>query len=224
MFLGHFAVAFAAKPLVPRASLALLIVAAQLADILWPIFVALGLEEVRIAPGNTAFTPLEFVSYPYSHSLLMVVIWGAVLGAISTRLIRGRAVFPVIAGLVVSHWILDWVTHRPDMPLLLSGPRLGLGLWNSIPATLVVELTMFAVGAWIYARETRPTSVGARWGFVALILFLLVIYLANVFAGAPPSVTAVYIAVLLGSLLIAGWAWWIDRGRIPHGLAAQRDR
>jgi hypothetical protein len=86
MFLGHFAVAFAAKPLVPRASLALLIVAAQLADVLWPIFVALGLEEVRIAPGDTAFTPLEFVSYPYSHSLMMVIVWGALLGVITALL------------------------------------------------------------------------------------------------------------------------------------------
>ena len=216
MFLGHFAVAFAAKPLVPRASLALLIIAAQLADVLWPIFLALGLEEVRIAPGNTAFTPLEFVSYPYSHSLLMLAIWGVLFGVIVRRLIPQRAVFPVVAALVISHWVLDWVTHRPDMPLLLSGPRFGLGLWNSIPATLVVELVMFAVGVWIYARETRATTAGARWGFVALIFFLLVVYLANVFAGAPPSVTAVYIAALLGSFLIAGWAWWIDRRRFPR--------
>lgn len=102
------------------------------------------------------------------------------------------------------------------MPLLLAGPRTGLGLWNSIPATLGVELTMFAVGVWIYARETRQTRAGSRWGFAALILFLLVVYLANVFAGAPPSVTAVYVAALLGALLIALWAWWIDRGRIPR--------
>lgn len=216
MFLGHFAVAFAAKPLVPRASLALLVIAAQCADVLWPFFVALGFEEVRIAPGNTAFTPLEFVSYPYSHSLLMLAIWGVLFGIISKQLIPHRAVFPVVAGLVVSHWVLDWVTHRPDMPLFLSGPYLGLGLWNSIPATLVVELLMFAAGVSIYARETRATTASARWGFVSLILFLLVVYLMNVFAGAPPSVSAVYIATLLGALLIAGWAWWIDRRRIPR--------
>ena len=217
MFLGHFAVAFAAKPLVPRASLALLIIAAQLADVLWPIFVALGLEEVRISPGNTAFTPLEFVSYPYSHSLLMLAVWAVLLGIISRQLIPHRAAVPVVAGLVVSHWVLDWVTHRPDMPLLLSGPRFGLGLWNSIRATLVVELIMFAAGVWIYARATRAMTASARWGFVALIVFLLVVYLANVFAGAPPSVAAVYIAALVGSLLIAAWAWWIDRSRVSAG-------
>jgi hypothetical protein len=179
MFLGHFAVAFASKPLVPRASLALLIVAAQLADVLWPIFVALGIEQVRIDPGNTAFTPLDFVSYPYSHSLLLLAVWGALFGIVGRRFVPDRAVLPIVAALVVSHWALDWVAHRPDMPLYPGGPKTGLGLWNSVPATLAVELTMFAAGVWIYVRATRPATAGARWGLVGMVAFLLLAYLAS---------------------------------------------
>jgi hypothetical protein len=133
MFVGHFGVALAAKRLAPRASLAVLILAAQLADVMWPVLVALGIEQVRINPGNTAFTPLDFVAYPYSHSLLLLVVWGLVLGVLTRAHVGGRAAIPLIAGVVVSHWVLDWITHRPDMPLFPGGPRLGLGLWNSVP-------------------------------------------------------------------------------------------
>jgi len=214
MFLGHFAVAFAARPIVPRASLALLIVAAQFADVLWPVLVGLGLEEVRIDPGNTAFTPLDFVAYPYSHSLALLLVWGVILGAIGRRFIRERAIFPVVAGLVVSHWLLDWVTHRPDMPLFPGGPQTGLGLWNSIPWTLAVELAMFAVGVWIYARKTRATDAVGRWGYLALVAFLLVAYLSNLVT-TPPSVTAIYTVTFAGAALLAVWAWWVDGHRVP---------
>jgi hypothetical protein len=137
-FIGHFALGFAAKRAAPRISLGVLFAAAQFADLLWPVLVAVGVEKVRIDPGNTAFTPLDFVSYPFSHSLLMIVIWGALCGL----LYNNRILF----GLVISHWILDFLTHRPDMPLYPGGgPKFGLGLWNSVPATLAVEVLMYFV-------------------------------------------------------------------------------
>src|SRR6185295_17323929 len=156
MFIGHFALGLAAKRQTPRVSLAMLFAAAQLADLLWPIFLALGLEQVRIYPGNTAFTPLDFVSYPWSHSLVMLVVWGVVLGAIC-RLATGRngRVFIVLTVLVVSHWLLDWITHRPDMPIYPGGTKYGLGMWNLVTLTMVVEGIMFAVGLWIYVSTTR---------------------------------------------------------------------
>src|SRR5215510_11950784 len=111
MFVGHLALGFAAKRATPRVNLAVLLTASQIADILWPLFVALGLERVRIDPGNTAFTPLDFVSYPWSHSLVMLIVWGVVFGAIYGAAIgRDDRVFLVLAGLVVSHWVLDWIT------------------------------------------------------------------------------------------------------------------
>src|SRR5215468_3832958 len=117
MFIGHFALGFAAKRAAPRVQLAALFGAAQLADTLWPFFVAAGVEHVRIAPGDTAFTPLAFDSYPWSHSLLLVV-WGVAFGYIYRRFGRERTPTAaiVLALLVVSHWILDFATHRADMP------------------------------------------------------------------------------------------------------------
>ena len=212
MFVGHFGLALAAKRLAPRASLAVLILAAQLADVMWPVLVALGIEHVRIDPGNTAFTPLDFVAYPYSHSLLLLVVWGLILGVLTRTHVGGRAAIPLIAGLVVSHWVLDWITHRPDMPLFPGGPRLGLGLWNAVPWTLAVELVVFAVGTWIYVVTTRASDAIGRWGFFSLIAFLLLAYLANL-RSVPPSVTALYTAAIVGVLVIASWAWWVDRHR-----------
>jgi membrane-bound metal-dependent hydrolase YbcI (DUF457 family) len=215
MFIGHFALGFAAKRAAPRLSLATLFVAAQLADILWPFLVALGLEQVRIQPGITAFTPLDFVSYPYSHSLLFLLIWGALFGALCARSTRDRRTWLVVAALVVSHWVLDWITHRPDMPLYPGSVKVGLGLWNSVPATVTVEVLMFLAALWIYARATRPRDAIGRRGFSALAGFLLVIYLANAIGPPPPSVTAIVIAGIAGAAVIVSWAWWFDRHRAP---------
>ena len=115
MFIGHFGLAFAARRAAPGVSLAILFLAAQFADTLWPFLVAAGVEQVRIDPGHTAVTPLDFVSYPWSHSLLMLAVWGVLLGWMF-RTVDRRA-FAVIAALVVSHWVLDFVTHVPDMPV-----------------------------------------------------------------------------------------------------------
>src|SRR5262245_61865662 len=123
MFLGHLALGFAAKRATPRVSLAMLMLAAQLADTIWAVFVALGIEQVRIDPGNTVFTPLHFVSYPYSHSLVTLLLWGVVVGLVYRGVAGGRRTFLVLGALVVSHWVLDFVTHRPDMPIYPGGPK-----------------------------------------------------------------------------------------------------
>jgi hypothetical protein len=214
MFIGHFAVGFAAKRATPRVSLAILFLAAQLADLLWPVLVAAGIERVRIQPGDTAFTPLDFVSYPYSHSLLMLAIWGMALG-FAYKVIRrsdGRTMF-ILFLLVVSHWILDWIAHRPDMPTYPGGPKLGLGLWHSVPATISVELVMFAIGVWIYSRATRARDAIGRWSLVGLIVVLLSLYFSNLGSGAPPSVEAIWIAALIGGILLLIWSWWTDAHR-----------
>jgi membrane-bound metal-dependent hydrolase YbcI (DUF457 family) len=215
MFIGHFALGFAAKRAAPRLSLATLFAAAQLADILWPFLVALGIEQVRIQPGITAFTPLDFVSYPYSHSLLFLLIWGALFAALCARSTRDRRAWLVVAALVVSHWVLDWITHRPDMPLYPGSATFGLGLWNSVPATVTVEILMFVAGLWIYVRATRARDAIGRRALSALVGFLLVIYMANGIGPPPPSVTAIVIAGIAGAAVLVAWAWWIDRHRLP---------
>lgn len=209
MFIGHFAAAMAVKPQAPRASLGWLFAATQLPDLLWPVFLLLGWEQVRIAPGDTAFTPLAFTHYPWSHSLLMDVVWGALLGALYFARSRDRRGAVVVAALVVSHWILDAIAHRPDLPLVPGDARrVGLGLWNSVPATLVVELALFGVALAMYLRATRPRDRIGRLALAALVLILLVSYFGNVFGPPPPGVTPVALAGLSMWLLVAlgGWA------------------
>src|SRR6267142_1395066 len=210
MFIGHFALGFAAKRAAPRLSVAALFAAAQLADLIWPFLLAAGVEQVRIQPGITAFTPLDFISYPYSHSLLALVLWGLLFGGACAVVVRDRRVMLVVAALVVSHWVLDWITHRPDMPLYPGGPKYGLGLWNKVAATMVVEGMMFAAGVWIYVRSTRPRDAIGRWGFVGLIALLVVVYVANATGSPPPSVTAIIVLATIGAAIMTAWSWWAD--------------
>jgi hypothetical protein len=214
MFVGHLALGFAAKRVTPRVSLAVLLTASQVADVLWPLFLALGLEQVRIDPGNTAFTPLDFVSYPWSHSLVMLIVWGVAFGAIY-RMATGRngRIFIVLSALVVSHWLLDWITHAPDMPIYPGGATYGLGMWNSVALTMIVEGIMFAAGLWIYLRITRARDAIGRWGFAALIALLVVVYAANAMSSPPPSVNAIIVGASIGAAIMTAWSWWADRHR-----------
>ena len=223
MFIGHFAVALAAKRAAPAVSLGTLFLACQLADLLWPILVLAGVEHFAIAPGITAVTPLDFQSYPYSHSLLMLAIWGAVV-AVAYRAIRRAAnptVLLVLAGLVVSHWVLDVISHRPDMPISIgSDAKVGLELWASKPATIVVELLMLGVGLMLYARATRPTDRTGSWALYGLVIFLLVINVGNMFGPPPPSVAVVAWSANAVWLIVA-WGYWIDRHRVRASISAE---
>jgi hypothetical protein len=219
MFIGHFALGFAAKKAAPPVSLAVLFVACQLADVLWPVLVLLGIERVAIEPGVTAMTPLNFISYPYSHSLVTLCLWGIALGAIYVVIARAHAATALLLTLlVVSHWVLDVVAHRPDMPIAPgASPKLGLGLWNSIPATVAVEVTMFAAGVWLYRGAAASRSRGQRIGLWALVGLLLILYVANIVGPPPPSVTALAWTAVAGSLLFLVWAWAVDRSRSGNG-------
>ena len=217
MFIGHFGLGFGAKPAAPAASLGTLFIASQFADLLWPALVLLGLELVDVQPGATTMTPLNFVSYPYSHSLLTLCAWGVAFGALYFAIRRSRIAAAVtVALLVVSHWVLDYVTHRPDMPLTVNGPeRLGLGLWNSIPGTLAVELAIFAIGLALYLRTTTPRDRIGSVGLWSLVGFLLIVYVANVVGPPPPSAAAVAWSAQAMWLLVI-WGYWVDKHRIPH--------
>ena len=212
MFLGHYALGLAAKRAAPDLSLGVLFAAAQLADILWPLFLALGLEQVRIDRGNTAFTPLDFVSYPYSHSLVALVIWGAAAGWAFGRGYRNG--IALVSALVVSHWLLDVITHRPDMPVYPGGARLGFGLWNSVVLTVAVEVPLYLAGVWLYLRGTRARDGVGRWATVLLLSALLAIYAGDALSDeVPPSVSALTVVAAIGGALFTAWSWWADRHR-----------
>lgn len=216
MFIGHFGVALAAKKVAPRTSLGTLVMAAQFVDLLWPILLLRGIEQVTIAPGITVVTPLDFVAYPLSHSLLADLGWACVFAGIYKLVKRDSRGALCLWFVLISHWLLDALTHRPDLPLYPgSSTYVGLGLWNSRAGTIFVEGTIFAVGVMLYAKATRTRDRLGSYAFRTFIALLLLFYFANLFGPPPPSSKA----VALGSLslwLFVAWAYWIDRHRHPR--------
>ena len=230
MFIGHFALAFGAKRAAPSVSLAVLFVACQLADLLWPVLVIAGIERVEVQSGVTAMTPLNFISYPYSHSLATLCIWGIAFGGAYVALTRaGLSAGVTLALLVISHWVLDFVTHGPDMPLSpWTGADLGLGLWNSTTATITVETAMLAVGLLLFVRAAPPATRGRAIGLWSLVAVMYLLYLASIFGPAPPSGAAVAWSAN-GIWLFVMWAYFVDRSvpgdhskRRPHAIRARK--
>ncbi len=212
MFIGHYAVALAAKRVAPRTSLGTLFAATSLADLLWPVFLLFGWEQAHVVPGPNPFLTLWLDSIPISHSLITLIGWGALFAYLyRVRTGDGRAAL-VVALLVVSHWLLDYVTHRPDMPLYPGGTPLGLGLWNSVTGTVAVEGVMFVAGVWLYATATRARDRTGTYGFWSLIAVLVLSYVGSLFSPPPPT----RVALAVGS---AGCSW---RGR-GGGIGIERD-
>jgi len=212
MFLGHYGAALAAKRAAPSASLGALVFGAQLLDLVWPLFLLAGVERVRIAPGLMAASALDFVHYPWSHSLLMAAVWAAVGGAgylLARRYPRGAW---LVAGLVLSHWLLDVPFHRPDLPLWPGSEALvGGGLWNSIAATLLLEFGLLALGVALYLRATTARDGIGRWGLWGGVAVLALFYLGSL-AGPPPDERALAFGGLALWLFVP-WGWWVDAHR-----------
>jgi len=214
VFLGHFAAGLAAKKLTPYTSLGTLLLSAQLLDLIWPSLLMSGIETVRIAPGVTAVTPLDFVHYPWSHSLTMAAVWALLFAGLYTFIRRYPRGGMVLLALVLSHWVLDLVTHRPDLPLLpIGGPVVGLGLWNWRWATVAVEGLMFGLGLYVYAVNTEPVdAIGSR-AFVAFAVALVAIYASSLVGPPPPDVKTLAWVGQAQWLLVA-WGYWLDRHRV----------
>ena len=218
MFIGHYAAGFAAKRIAPRASLGMLFAAAQLPDLIWPLFLLGGWERVRIVPNAGTFAHLEFTHYPISHSLLGTIVCGALLGVVYWAKSRDGYGAVTVALLVMSHWLLDFVTHRPDLPLYPGGSaRVGLGLWNSPAATVALEAAMFAGALAVYSRTTRPLDRTGSYALWSLVTVILVVYLSDIMGPPPPDTRTLALFALAGWLL-PPWAAWADRHR---ALAAE---
>jgi len=222
MFIGHFGAGLAGKKAAPGVSLGTMFLAAQFLDLIWPVFILTGIEKVKIIPGLTAANPLEFTYYPYSHSLLMVIVWAALFGLLYYSLKKNLYNAIVVGGLVVSHWVLDLIVHIPDLPIFPWGNfKVGMGLWNFEIISVILELLIFSGGIYFYLSCTRAKNKKGSFGFQGLIIFLSVVYFMNIFSPPPPSVEAIGYAGFLQWLFIP-WAFWIDRNRIT--ISAKTDK
>ena len=212
MFVGHYGLALAAKRVAPRTSLGTLFLAAQLADLVWPMLLLAGIERVRIVPNENPFLRLAFEWYPWTHSLVTDVGWGMVAGIVYFVARKDKRGTVVVGSLVVSHWVLDFVTHVPDLPIYPGGPVFGLGLWRSFIGTIIVEALLFGIGGALYVRVTRAADRTGRYAFLGLVAFLAVIFVANAYSPPPPDARSVAWASL-AAWVFPLFGWWVDRHR-----------
>lgn len=215
MFIGHFGVGFGAKKYAPVISLGYLFIAAQFLDLIWPTLLLLNIEHVVISPGITEMTPLDFTDYPVSHSLLMVIGWGIILGVISFLFLKKFKYSIIIFICVISHWFLDLLVHIPDLPLLPAEDtlKLGFGLWNHPYLSVIIEGLIFFTGVILYYKVTKPVNKTGKYLLIFLVSFLVLIQIANIFGPPPPSVNAIAWAGQLQWLFVI-IAFIVDRNRI----------
>ena len=226
MLIGHLAVGFAFKRTDPKVSLGLWFLAAVLLDLVWAIFVLMGIETVNIVRGVTASNPFEFTDYPYTHSLIASVLWAGLVYLViffygSRWMINKRKVAFMMSVVIFSHFILDWIVHKPDLAILPGGSfKMGLGLWDHALISYIVEGLIFIGGVGIYLKSTRATTPLGKYGIIVFSVFLLIANLAcynevmlKVFI--PVHLTPSFLALFLLSyyLLFSGIAFWLDRQR-----------
>jgi membrane-bound metal-dependent hydrolase YbcI (DUF457 family) len=213
MFIGHFAVGLGAKKIAPELNLGILFIACQLLDLIWPVLVLMGIEKVSVDHLATVVTPLNFEYYPFSHSLVMTIVYSLLVGIVAGLFFKSKRLGFVLGLVTASHWVLDFVTHRPDMPIWFEGQKVGLGLWNSFTLAVSIELLIFAVGIFFYVKSKTSMSRKRKIWFWSLILFFLVIYAGNIFGPKPPAdaPSAMIAGPALAMWLIVLWGYLVDK-------------
>jgi hypothetical protein len=210
MLVGHLAVGLTGKRIEPRISLGTWILAALLADlIVFPLLIA-GIERFHTEAGVTANRMVGDI--PYSHSLLMDAVWAGLFAGAYFLLRRYPRGARLLFAVVLSHWLLDFVSHRPDM-LLAPGTQavFGLGLWNSIPATLVVEGGLWLFAIIVFARAFMPGKRVGTYAFWIGVVLLTLAWYGNITSGMDPNPVRAGISGLIFFLLMIAWAYWINR-------------
>ena len=226
MFIGHYAVGFAAKKWAPKTSLGILVAASIWLDLAWPFFLLFGLENFRITPGITKLVPFEFYDYPLSHSLVMALAWGVLWAVIylaaSKQDFRGAV---VVGALVVSHWVLDLFVHKSDLPLLPAevtvgwapAHKYGFDLWDHPYLAIPLEVALFVAGIWLYLKSTKALDDIGRVAFWALAVVLAATYAWSFTSTPPNNAQGPHIVAMMGfsQLFFVAWAYWIDDHRKP---------
>ena len=227
MLLGHYGVAFALKRAEPKVSLGTLFIAVQLVDLAWSACILLGWESARIVPDYTAVSPFEFLDYPLTHSLLAGAIWAVAAGALyyswpTTDTARHARAAAVVGAAVLSHWFLDALVHVPDLPLAGgASPKVGLGLWHSLPATLAVEAIIFFGGLALYLTQPAGRRHPVARGRAAIVAGLLAsAYVAETFGAPPPSMRAAAIGGIVFFIVAGFLGVWANQRSVPVTVTA----
>lgn len=217
MFIGHYGLAFGVKKAAPQISLLTLFVAVEFVDILWPFLLLLNVEQVKVTPGITVVTPFDFVHYPYTHSLLMGIVWGLLYGMVYWFFKKDVKSATIVGLAVLSHWFLDLVVHIADLPLTpFTSTKVGMGLWNSLGGTVILELIIFTIGAYLYYKGTKAINNKGKWGFWLLVAFFLLTDFYNMF-GPPPenSIPMLFVSFAVLQLIVLSLASFVDKNRAP---------
>ena len=220
MFVGHYGISFAAKRLDKTIPLWVLFLAVQLLDLGWGVLVPLGVEKVRIVPGITASNPLDLYYMPYTHSLVAALLW-SLAGYVVYRSGRGfgasRRAALLVAAAVFSHWVLDLIVHRPDLPLYDDTLKMGLGLWNYPLAAFLVEGSLLVAGLLLYLRSSVALSPAGRY---SAPLFGLVLLITQAFVVTVQPLPSITFAALLFLVSYAGLAATAYRVELTRHLAS----
>jgi hypothetical protein len=215
MFVGHYGPSFAIKAIRPAIPLWLLFISVQLVDVAWSILILLGVEKARIVPGITASNPFDLYYMPYTHSLVAAILWSIAVGLLCKTLFAPRnwTAAALIGAAVFSHWVLDLLVHRPDLPLYDNTMKVGLGIWNYPAMALALESLLLFGGMFMYMRETIPINAVGRFGPPAFGGLMIVIQAYIFFGPVPSSPGELAVTALASYVVFAAVSHWLDRQR-----------
>jgi hypothetical protein len=218
MFVGHYGPGLAIRAIRPAIPLWVLFIAVQLVDIAWAVFVLAGIEKVRIVPGFAGLNPLDLYFIPYTHGLITALLWSLLAGVCCKLVFRWPSwtLAAWVGAAVFSHWLLDLLVHRPDLPVYGNSMKVGLGLWQFPMISFALEVAIVVSCLWLYLRGTVPRNAVGRYGPGVFVLLMLMAQLVTMLGPPPPSTSAMASSALAAYLLFAFIAGWLDRQRSPR--------
>lgn len=190
MFVGHYSVAFACRTERNKIPLWVLFIAVQFLDYIWATLVLLEIEKLRVIKGFTAGSMLDSYYHPYSHSLMMAILWSVVAALIYNTVCRESRYYskfaPVIIGIAVfSHWLLDLIAHPPDLAIYDNTRKVGFGLWNYRDPEFALEIALLAGGIVLYlVRNAMPTI--RKGTVIAFGIALVIVQIGDTYVPRAP--------------------------------------
>lgn len=205
MFVGHYGISFAAKKVDESIPLWVLFLAVQWLDVIWAPLILLGVEKMRLVPGFTATNPLDLYYMPYTHSLVAALAWSVLVGGAYHLMRRGNIRGSMLVGLaVLSHWFLDLIVHRPDLPLYDNTAKVGFGLWNQPALAFALEAGLL-LGTMAWFLQGRPARRAAIVTFGIVMLGVQ----AYVFFGPPPVSSTAFAWTAIASYSMFAFVIWL---------------